>query len=373
MVDSYYQQITEQVLAAQTALQASVTVWATDTVAKMDALAAAATAQLSILDNVDFIPSFVDDLQYVGPTGTKPDYATEPDYSSDGPVAPTLSDPSAISAFSFTDSSYTGLVKTLMTSTINSVLGGNTILPAAVVNAMYDRLLVDLSRMQVAEEWAATDNGASLGWTMPSESTLGAIARAQEITSQKTQEARLEEYVQEWINKQKDMWQGWATGTPHEQAWMSDHHQEQERALKAAIATVDWAIKIYALGLQHDDVKIRIYSQQWDTLSKRIGAAAQMFQARIANTGIVVDSERTRHAYEASRVGKSLDTKRGEVQLEIDRARLVVENTLGTLTTLMQVAANIAMALMAASDVSLGTGTSFGANETHDYKEKCCE
>ena len=146
MTVNYYQTVTDNVLNTHNNLVTVADQWSTDAIARMDGLAAETASALTTLEGIVFSPTFTDNLTYMGPGGTRPEYATEPDYSNEGPSDITLETTvPSISAFSFSGSSYTGLVKTNMTSVINSILGGSTILPAAVYDAMYTRLLADLA------------------------------------------------------------------------------------------------------------------------------------------------------------------------------------------------------------------------------------
>lgn len=374
--------VTEQVLARSDELSNQADIWGADTASRMDALAAEASAKLGILDNESYIPDFSGlDLGYNGPGGTQPEYETAPDYSSEGPADLTMTDgdtlsedPAATTAFSFTEGTYVPILKTEIGAALTSVLGGNLLLPTAVVTAMYDRVVLEFGREQVAAEWAASDNGASKGWELPAIATLARIVKAEDQSSKRLSAALLESYIQEWVNKQTDMWNAVKEGTTFEGMWIDDYHKLQDRSLEAAKATVDKAISINDDVIKRDDLKLRKYASEWAAFGEQIRAEVARMQADIASVRLVIDSEQARHLYESSIVAKGTKVEDGETGLAIERAKLVVENSLGTLTQLASLTANVAMALMAASDVSLGTGTSMASDEyqNHTYQEQCC-
>ncbi len=371
---NYYEVVTDQVLATHNELVADADRWGADTITRMDTLAAAVETQLDVLSGTVFSPTFTDSLDYYGPGGTRPDFAAEPEYGAEGPNPPELTELNAISALDFTDSAYTGLVKAGIQAVINDATAGTVIMPSAVYDAMYARLVADFAAKYVGATWAASERGASLGWgSGRSEQTAAALARADDAYSKDIAEARLGEFVKEWTLKHEDIWKGVENGDKFESTWIGEHNSGQDRSLKAAMAVLDSAIKINEHLIAQDNLRLQSYGIQWKGFADRIQATASMFNARIANATSAIASEEGRHRFEATQVDKALKTEDGEVNLALENAKLQVQNTLQTLTSLMQVAANIGMALMSAQDVSLGTGSNFGTSETHSYAEQCCE
>lgn len=369
--ETYYQLISDEVLATHNELQADADTWGADTLVRMDALAAEASSQLSVLSGLSYLPTFTDDLDYVAPASV-----SAPDYSALGPSMPTLVDlgTDAVTAFSYTDSAYTAQLKNLMKTKLNIAIAGEVpYLPDGVFDAMYDRMLADMQAQYVADQWAATERGAALGWVLASETTLAGQAVADDAYSKARSIARASEFVKEWTLKHDDMWKGMTEGAKFENMWISEHHQRQTRLLDAAKATVDEAIRINADIIARNQQDLAAYTAEWQGLAIRIKSEVDMFQALIQNVGASIDSEKARFAYEDKQVSKSISNEDGETNLRIEDAKLAVENALGTLSKLAELSANISMALMSASDVGLSTGTNFGASETHSYAEKCCE
>lgn len=353
-----FAEISDTTLQQQTALFNIADGWANDTLGRMDALAAAAQTQITALNGVTYSPEFDGvSLLYV-----EPDEAVEPDYSASGPADPVIEVIDAISDFTFNNATYTAQLKATILGVLTNVMGGNVVVANAVWDALWDRVVSDNSRQQVAEEWDASNIGAMLGWTMPSEATASRLDKAQDRSSERISETRLEKAIQEAQQGREDYWNAVTRGNEFEQLWINEHNVNQSRILEAERSRVQSQAIIEELLIKVSDLNVRVYIAKWDGILKEVQAISDHLRARTGKYQAEVQSEQARQGFEALKVDKGLRTEDGELRLAIENARLSVENSLGALAKLAELAAAMAQAAYSASDVSLGTAASVSEN-----------
>ena len=319
----------------------------------MDTLIAAATAHIALLDAETFSPDYTDlDLAYNSPTDV-----TEPDYSGEIPADPTFENLKTIDDFSFAGGSYSGLIKTEMQTKFTDVFGGTLIVPAAIWTEIYERALERITAQQESNEWAAYDRTAALH-DLPTESTLAALESVQEQTNADTVALIVEQAIAEAKERHADVWKAMEQGTPFETAWMSDHHREQDRELEAAKQVVLTAVQANESLIRSNDLLLRQWGMKWEAPLRAISAATERYGVRLRRMGVDIDSENSRRGYEALRVQKGLDDERGATDLAVRKAQLA-EILVNSLTTVSNLMAAMAQGALAASDVSVGTGSSY--------------
>jgi len=337
--------------------------WVNTTLTQMEALATQADALLDILSNETYVPTFDSlNLTYSGPT--TPVEPTEP--VTEAPTDPTLNTLESVTAFSWSETPYTELMKAKTKAALDAVFDGSLVISAAIWDAMWNRVATSLVEQQVGEEWAASNLGASLGWDLPSETTLARLDVAQDETSKRLSVQRLEKVIQEAVQRREDLWNSVTKGTTFEQIWQQHHSATENRALEGAIAVVQQAIAINTQLLAQDNVEIQLYLAKWEGLNKKYLTVAALYQARISAAGLTITSEEARRGFESLKLDKGFKTEDGVTNLAIQTARLTVEQAIGVLSKLADLAAGMAQAALSASDVSLGTGTHYQYSEYND-------
>jgi len=374
--DSDFQQVTADSLQRIDDIFTIATDFKTLALAKVDALNTTANAHIALLDSETFEPTF-DILSYSGLNLTyagAPSDVSLPDLSNTDQSDITLADQRDLDDFSFSNSPYAGLVKNETQSKLISVLGGTIIIPEAVKDAIFQRSLAKLAAAQARREWDASNFGAAKRWQLPSVATLARLDRAEEETDRQQIELTVTETINEWSERHKDTWNAIQQGIPFEQAWMSDHHQAEDRELRAAEATVRNAIAINTQLIQHDDLRLRQYGIKWERTLQRIGEETRRYQALISEEQLGIQSEQARLGYETLNVRKVIDEYRavGERGLSIEQgvtslainkaelAKVLVES----LTQIANLMAAMTQGALAASDVSVGTGTNYSYAES---------
>lgn len=369
---NYYEEITDEVLGSHRGLKSDADQWGADTMARMEQLKADVSAASTALQSETFDPTILSSLLYQAP-----DAAAEPDYSASGPSGgPDLVDlgEDGVPAFVYTDARYIGQVKNQTKKQLLKAIAGEVpFLPKSVFDVLYDRAASDLGVALVAATWNASNQGAAMGWVLPSETTLGNLNAANDGYAKETSRLRTEHFIKEWALKHEDMWKGIGQGGEFEKLWLNEHNSYHARLLDAAGQTVKYAIDINNELIARNDQAIAAYAEEWKAVAIRIGAETQRFQSRIQNAGTLIDGQKTKLGFESKEIDTGLAVEAGKTQLAVQAAQLEVESVLQSLSKLAELAANVSMALMSASDVSLGTGTSFGTSESHSYAEKCCE
>jgi len=350
-----FDQVTQESLTRIDDIFSLATAFKDRALSDMDAMITAATAHITLLDSETFAPDYTGlDLTYTAPTEP-----SKEDYSSLIPADPTFSNLKTLDDFSFTNSAYTGLIKTEMQSNFVNVLGGELIIPIAVKNDIYQRALEKIQAKQADHEWAAQNHGASLGWELPSESTLAGLEQAQEESLQAIITLVVEESIAEFKERHDDVWKAMEQGTPFESAWMSDHHRGEDRELEAAKQAILVAINANDNLIRSNDLLLRQWALKWEGPLKAIQVATERYSAEVRWGGIEVSSEEARRGYEALELQKELEEEKGEIALAIKKAELA-EILVQSLTQVANLMAAMSQGALAASDVSVGTKTSYG-------------
>ena len=331
----------------------------TEALTRMDTMITQATAQAAALNAVTYSPSFdTHNLTYSGPGAV-----SAPDYSAEGPSAPTLDSLNANPTFSYTDGGYTDLLKTEIDTALSNVFGGTTIVPTAIWDAIYLRAKGKLTLAQTGRDWEASNFGANLGWVYPSQTTNARLDASQEQTDRETIALVVEQAIQEARERHTDYWQAVKDGTQFENVWIQEYQQRENRALQAAVQAVTQANAINQLIIASNDQILREYGIKWDNALKHIEASTRRFAVLVQEAGQDIDSERARLGYEQAKLDKGFKTEDGDTQLEISRAELgnILVQSLTQTANLM---AAMAQGALAASDVSVGTGTSYTYGES---------
>lgn len=338
--------------------------WATQTLARMDVLADEADALLTSIEGLVYSPVFDPnlDLDYVSYTPPE-----EPDLATEAPADPALNTLGSVADFAYSETPYTDLVKTQIQTAILNVLGGTVIVGSAIWDAIWDRVVDNFGQQQVGEEWQASDAGASKGWELPSETTLARLTKAEDETSKRTSAAALENAIQQAIQYREDSWNAVQNGTQFEKTHMDHHNNVWNRALEAAKATVDQAIRINELLLKQDDLNVRVYLAKWDGIARRVGAESDKLRARTGVSQLSISSEQARLGYENGYLSKAFKTEDGETNLALDRAKISVDNIVGTLGSLANIASGMTQAALTASDVNVGTSADISENHNYSY------
>lgn len=338
--------------------------WATQTLARMDTLADEADALLLSIEALTYVPVFDPsmDLDYVEYTAP-----VEQDLTSEAPTDPALNTLDTVTDFAYSETPYTELVKTQIQTAITNVLGGTVIVGTAIWDAIWDRVVDNFGQQQVGEEWQASDAGASKGWELPSETTLARLTKAEDETSKRTSAAALENAIQQAVQYREDQWNAVTNGTQFEKTHMDHHNNVWNRALDAAKATVSEAIRINEMLLKQDDLNVRVYLAKWDGIARRVGAESDKLRARTGVSQLEISSEQSRLGYERSYLEQGFKTKDGETGLALDRARISVDNIIGTLGSLANIASGMTQAALTASDVNVGTSANISENHNYNY------
>ena len=330
----------------------------TDTLTRMDTMITQATTLVDTLSTVAYSPTFdTHNLTYSSPSS-----ASAPDYSGTGPAAPTLDSLNAHPTFSYTDGGYTDLLKTEIDTALSNVFGGTTIVPTAIWDAIYTRAKGKLTLAQTGRDWEASNFGANLGWSYPSQVTNARLDRSQEQTDRETIALVVEQAIQEARERHTDYWNAVQQGVAFENIWIQEYQQREGRALEAAVQAVTQANAINQLIIASNDLDLREYGIKWETPLKYIAEETKRFAVLVQEASQDIDSERTRLGYEQAKLDKGFRTEDGDTNFEVQRAQLgeVLTNALSQVANFM---AAMAQGALAASDVSVGTGTSYGYDE----------
>jgi hypothetical protein len=150
-------------------------------------------------------------------------------------TVPEIDVASLTSAYSYTEPTYTALVKSQTQAELTSVLGGSLIVPIAVWDALWDRAAADLAKVQVADTWAASNLAAGLSMSgMVSEALTSRLETAQQRTSDAAVKTKLEQSIQEATQRREDLWNAVTQAIAFEGLWLTHHEALAGRALAAA-------------------------------------------------------------------------------------------------------------------------------------------
>jgi hypothetical protein len=173
-------------------------------------------------------------------------------------TVPTETINSLTAAYSYVEPTYADKVESEVTGVIQSVLGGALVVSVGVWNALWDRAAGDAGRQQVAEEWAASNFAASLGMTgLPSETLLARLDKAQQDTQSRLSGVRLEQAIQEALQRREDLWNGVRDGVAWEGLWINAHQQLAGRALATAAKAHEALIAVFNANIERHNILVR--------------------------------------------------------------------------------------------------------------------
>lgn len=163
------------------------------------------------------------------------------------PDNPTLRTPSALD---YHEDSYTPEFINEALTQARSVLGGRTITPAWVWNGIWSRAAGNLHRQERAAVRQAQHEHAARGWMLPGVTLLAREADARQKTADAISELSRENATQQAQMVREDLWKALETGLACEKLLFEFDNAYHERALKAAVETVNSAVSVYTAMAQ---------------------------------------------------------------------------------------------------------------------------
>lgn len=370
-----------------------------------------------------------------------------------------------VASYSYIEPTYVELVKNETQTLLLGVLSGDKIIPDAIYDALWDRVVGDFGAVQIGDEWQASNLAASLSMSgMVSEALTVRLEAAQQRTVENVSKARLEQAIQEAQHRREDLWSAVGQGIAFESMWLGHHEALSGRALASAakaheavvavhnanvarfnvvLARVDAEIaskrleldlilaplqevsarlELARVGIAQDDQyvkrwlgewsgyqinkqtavqvlaeRIRAYSArlqaestrlngdiayqglrlkegdqslqnfatQWQGLANKANAINTLYGARIEAAALSIRDQQAKLGYEQMKLNKSIEEALRKPLIDIEKARLQLEQSLGVLEKIANLQTGLAQAYLAGSDVALGASATSDVTYTY--------
>jgi len=268
--------------------------------------------------------------------------------------------------FSFSDSSYSAQIQSETDAVLEAMLGGGAVVGSSVRDAIYAKVTSKLSAVNSERSWAAANLGLTYGWQLPSAVTTALGAEATEQLARDTIRLAAEKVIFSALEVRDDTWALMPQANQFERIWMDDHNKELDRKARAAAEKVKQSLKINEQILRHNDQEIRAWALRWQTLLQIWDSEQARFRANLSYR----DAEIREKEIEASMQDVNVSHAIAEVELEnntIVQAKELSHKILDVHYGLATMISSLAQALLAASDVKLGSDASFSYTLNEEY------
>lgn len=207
-------------------------------------------------------------------------------------VVPVINPQELTSTWSFSEPSYGGTLSTLITRTLENVLGGERSIAQEYWNSMWESMIGNLGKSRRDQQRLARNRGAASHWGLPTETALVGARVAADESHRAAQEAWLKLAQTEATMAHDDFWKAMGYIVQYEGMLMDAHQKMAARSLSSTEQLHNLRVQVYNANLK----KYELYLERGKLLGVKDELTIKRYAEKLAAASVEIQQEAQRVA-----------------------------------------------------------------------------